>query len=577
MAKNLYKAKFQDKLPLGGIGTGHITLGCDGSITSPMSESSNLSFFVIKAEIDGELFDAKVLQSWHVDGVELPCFESATAKSFFPFTEICFSDFSFPADVKMTSFSPFIPLNDTDSGIPAVNFDFEVINKSVERIDYSICLVSANVNENPYNRMGCTDTGEAYIHLSGYEENSPNTCIATSGKNVSFCEYTTPVDFTKNITENETLCNATKQECSSSFACGALCTHFSLSKGESMATSFCLSWYKPENEFSRNYYAQYFESSLECASYLFRQKDRLFSCGMEFCENIFGATLPKNLLDDVNKDLFEFSKKDHLRLENGTLVSGEKSEFCGIKSFINRSGILASLFPVLEYSEVEDFYKSGRLDNAGDQEILLYILRSYRKFVLCADLDALIEDWYYIVKGMEKVYGEDGKANGKSDICLQSAAIDACIKMAEAVKDKKRHELYSSMCETLPLCQASLDIAQGYARINEISGFEYDAVEKHICFNPKSDSCPLDTGDTFRCFFCTPSCYGYVEEGIDYLEINLLHGTLSLRSFGVPRTPRLVQYGGRNWRFESKNLTAILDSDLEVTPQKKLTILIDIK
>lgn len=573
MAKNLYKAKFEDKLPLGGIATGHITLGCDGSITADAP-----TFFAIKAEKDGELFDARILQSSQNEAVSLPCFENSTANSYFPFTEICFSDSSFPADVKMTAFSPFIPLNDTDSGIPAVCFEFEVISKSDDRIDYSICLVSSNINENAYNRMGCTDTGEAYIHLSGDCENPQNTCIATDGKNVSFCEYIKSTDgFIKNFTENPTLYNKTKSECPESFASGAICTHFSLCRDECQKCTFCFSWYNPVGVLSRNYYAQYFESGLECASYFLRQYDRLNSQSLEFTAYIFGATIDCQALEEVNKELFALTNKKLYRLDNGTLVSDTKTRFSDIDSFLWRSDALTSLFPTLEYSEVEHFYKSGNYENTNDEEKLISILRSYRKYMLSADVDALIEDWYYIVKCMENIFGENGKNKSKADAELQGAAIGAASVMAEAVKDKKRHELYSSMLDGLPLCQVSMDIMGGFASINEISGFEYRADTRHIGFNPKSDSCPLDIGGTFRCFFCTPTCYGYAEEGIDYIEINLLHGTLNVRSFGVPRTPRLVQYGGRNWKFTNENLTAVLDSDLEITPQKKLTIFIDIK
>ena len=572
MAKTLYKAKFEDKLPLGGIATGHITLGCDGSITAPAP-----SFFVIKAEKDGKLFDTRILQSSQNAAFPFPCFEKSVASSYFPFTEICFSDSSFPADVKMTAFSPFIPLNDTDSGIPAVSFEFEVTSDADERTDYSICLVSANINENAYNRMGCTDTGEAYIHLSGDGETSENSCIATNGKNISFCEYTNLIDFANNFTASETLCNKTKTECPESFASGALCTHFSLDAYESTRVCFCLSWYKPENEFSRNYYAQYFESGLECASYLFRQKDRLFGSSMDFCENIFGATLPESVLEEINKDLFAFSSKSFIRLDDGTLVSGEKQSFSDFEAFLSRAEIMPTLFPSAEYSETERFYRQAVYETAQDKDIIMCVLSSYRSYLLGGDIDALIEDWYYITKCMEKLFDEDGICKSNAEEVLITAVTEAAAFMAQAVKDRKRHEFYSSLLQNLPMEQFSLGITEGFAKLNEISGFEYNAVERHIGFNPKSDFCPLDDGGTFRCFFCTPQGYGYVEEGIDYIEINLLKGSLNLRSFGVPRTPRLVQYGGRNWRFENKNLVALLDSDLEITPQKKLTIFIDIK
>ena len=573
MAKKLYKADFKDKLPLGGIGTGHIDLAKDGRISADF-----LSLFAVKAEKDGGLFDARMLEGMGGTGSPLPCFEKASAKSFFPFSEICFSDSSFPADVKMTAFSPFIPLSDTDSGIPAVMFDFTLTNKFDTRIEYSICASLRNEIEGGFNRMGCTDTGEAYIFLSENAEHPQNICIATSGKNISFCEYSSSLsDVIDNFTKEATLTNKTKFECENTLPFGALATHFSLEAGETKTVCFCISWYKPENEFSRNYYAQYFESALECASYFFRQKGRLFAGSMEFCENVLGATLTEGVLSEINDDLFSLINDGSLRLSDGTLKSVKKQQFCDMDSFLSVSSPIANLFPSLEYSEVLSFYKNGLYEKAPDSELALAILRSYRKYILSADVDALIEDWYYIVKCSERLFGENMDITPRIGSDIQAAVVEALSVMSEAVKDKKRHGMYPRVLENLPLCQFSMCIAKGYARLSELSGFTYSAVDRHIGFNPSSDSCPLDVGGTFRCFFCTPKGFGYVEEGIDYIEINLLSGKLDIRSFSVPRTPRLVQYGGRNWRFENRNLVVHLDSDLEVTPHKKLTIFIDIK
>ena len=185
MAKTLYKADFSDKLPLGGIATGHINFCNNGSVLCDF-----LPHFAIKAEKEGQLTDARILQSTSLACSDAPYFEKSEAFSHFPFAEIILSDSSFPADVKMSAFSPFIPLNDTDSGIPAVSFTFEITNRCSERLDFSVACHSQNTSESPYNRMGCTDTGEAYVFLSSDTELSSNFCISTNGKNVSFCEYT---------------------------------------------------------------------------------------------------------------------------------------------------------------------------------------------------------------------------------------------------------------------------------------------------------------------------------------------------------------------------------------------------
>ena len=524
MAKTLYKADFSDKLPLGGIATGHINFCNNGSVLCDFSPH-----FAIKAEKEGQLTDARILQSTSLAGSDAPYFEKSEAFSHFPFAEIILSDSSFPADVKMSAFSPFIPLNDTDSGIPAVSFTFEITNRCSERLDFSVACHSQNTSESPYNRMGCTDTGEAYVFLSSDTELSSNFCISTNGKNVSFCEYTESfADFWKNFIENTTLYNKTKSCVSSSFAGSALSTHFSLGENESTKVSFCISWYNSENAFSRNYYAQYFESSLE------------------FSSTVFSSTLPGNALEEVNRDLFSLIGKDLLRLDDGTLVTEEKEAFTGLSQFISRQSSLSNLFPALDYSKTLHFYKSGLYENAKQEELLLAILSSYRKFLLSGDTDALIEDWYYVAKCLEKLYGENAEIECPADDFLQNSAIEAVCVMAEAVKDKKRLELYSEKLLACPLVQFSMDISYGFAKLYEYQGFGYSAKDSSISFNPLSDICPLDDGGTFKCFFCTPQGFGYVEEGIDYIEINLLSGKLGIRSFGVPRTPRLVQYVSQN-------------------------------
>ena len=574
MAKNLYCANFEKQVHIGGIATGHITLSPCGSLSS----QADGTFFTVKAEKDGLLYDAKLLQTKSIDGLNLSCFESSSASSHFPFAEISFTDSKFPAEVKMTSFSPFIPLNDTDSGIPGVVFEFEFTNISEDRVDFSLCCVTKNPNTNSFNRMGCTDTGEAYIFLGGEDEDADCRSIATNGKNVSFCEYIKSHDgFIKNFTENYTLYNKTKSECPVENSCGALCTHFSLDKGETASVTFCYSWYQKSNSLSRNYYAQYFESALECCSYLFRQLDRLKTQSLEFSEYVLGATLPEDVLYRINEDLFSLANNDCLRLDCGTFITNEKENFIDMESFISRSNTISHLFPCLERSNLLHFFKKGLYEKAKSDELCLAILRVYRKYILDGNLDDLIEDWYYVVKCMDILCDEDGKTKAGIDDNLKSAVIESVCIMAQDVKDKKRQELYSSFKKLSSVGQISMDICEGFSKLYEISGFEYSAKDKHIGFYPSSDSCPLDIGETFRSFFCTPFGYGYVEEGIDYIEINLLNGKLDIRSFGVPRTPRLVQYGGRNWRFTNNQLIAVLDSDLEITPHKKLTIFIDIK
>ncbi|MCX8171781.1 MAG: GH116 family glycosyl-hydrolase, partial [Candidatus Bathyarchaeota archaeon] len=159
--------------PIGGIGTGCIGLAGNGRLIDweifnrPNKGSVNgVSHFAVKAEADGKLLDARVLngdlpppytgelnkpmfQSFgfgppigYMAG--LPHFRDFEFEGTYPIAKIRFSDEKFPGKVQMTAFNPFIPLNDLDSSIPAAFFEIEIENTSVEDIVYTVCLVVQN-------------------------------------------------------------------------------------------------------------------------------------------------------------------------------------------------------------------------------------------------------------------------------------------------------------------------------------------------------------------------------------------------------------------------------------------------
>ncbi len=574
---------------LGGLASGKIHIDEKGKIdASRLFGIDGFPVFAIKAFGSG-MAKSLVLQGEKNSNLTFGCFENSTCKCAFPFYNLSLGDNGFPAKVELCAFNPLLILNDTDSGIPAAFLEFEVENTSDEKLNFSICSICQNPFKNGSNRMGCSESGEAYIFLSGNEK---NMCISTDEKNISFCENISSLtEFEKSFTLYDTLENIS---CDTKDKSGAVCAHFSLEKGQKHMVRFIISWFIPQNGSCKNYYTNYFESSVECSSYCFGHYDRLRGESQTFAKLIFDATLPKNVLENVNRDLICFSEQNISRLSNGSLVTEDYEKFSDMNSFICRSGILCSLFPLLEYSQAAYLYKNCLGDNGeilfngenNPERQLLLILRSYRKYILSADVNELIEDWYYIVKAFDFFCGDenalrldkngDGRISVPSLQLTYSACIYAMGEMANAVKDKKRYEKYSAMYKNAPM-QEAIDYSIGFSRLCEYSGFCYDATVNHIGFAPLSNECPLDFGGTFRCPFFTPDGYGYVEEGIDYIEINMIKGSLFIRSFGVPRVPRLVQYGGRNWKFENKENVALLDSELEVTQSKKLTILIDIK
>ena len=153
------------RFPLGGIGSGGFSISGSGRLVDwsirnrPALQGYNgYSHFAIKAEQDGKLVDARVLNGPYdlnpsgapglrkmFDGfghganrqtlAGVPHFREVDFYGRFPTADLVFKDERFPGGVRMTALSPFIPHNDRDSSMPVAMFEFELVNDTERRLD----------------------------------------------------------------------------------------------------------------------------------------------------------------------------------------------------------------------------------------------------------------------------------------------------------------------------------------------------------------------------------------------------------------------------------------------------------
>src|SRR5690349_3219137 len=133
--------------PLGGIGTGNVSLGARGELRdweifnhpgkgTPMPNT----FFAIRAQAGDDAPVARVLEGpiqpphdlshgyhpWTNAG--LPRLSGATMRGEYPFAWIDFADDKLPVQVSLEAYTPLVPLNSEDSGIPGAIFTYTVRN-----------------------------------------------------------------------------------------------------------------------------------------------------------------------------------------------------------------------------------------------------------------------------------------------------------------------------------------------------------------------------------------------------------------------------------------------------------------
>ena len=403
--------------PLGGIGSGCIGIAGNGRLIDweifnrPNKGSTNgFSHFAVKAEVDGKVLDARVLngdllppytgelsrppfQSFgfgppreYLAG--LPHFKEVVFEGEYPIARLRFKEDKFPGDVEMIAFNPFIPLNDKDSSIPAAFFEIRIRNTTKEKITYTVCLsvrnpLPAGTTVNTYGEKGKVK----FIRLSSSELNEDDVrfgdlTIATDAVDVSYQEYwyrgrwfDDLIVFWRDFTSPGRLINrrypkgapGIQDHCS-------LAAHLQVEPGETGSVKFIISWnfpncynyWNPESEKPRtwrNYYATIFKDSTESAIYGLENWDRLYRETMEFKEALFSSTLPSYVLDAVSANLSILKSPTLLRLEDGSLYGFEGChptsgccEGCCMHVW-NYVIALPFLFPKLERSMLDLYFK----------------------------------------------------------------------------------------------------------------------------------------------------------------------------------------------------------------------------
>jgi len=154
-------------MPVGGIGTGTVSLGGRGNLQdweimgrpakgyNPGSGRNNSAFFTLYTEVRGKK-DLRLLEGpvpfYEYEGASgaiatnhgLPRFNEASFEAAYPFGQVNLKTPQIPVIVKMKAFNPLIPGDIANSSIPLAIIDFELKNNSNEPVTFSICGTMQN-------------------------------------------------------------------------------------------------------------------------------------------------------------------------------------------------------------------------------------------------------------------------------------------------------------------------------------------------------------------------------------------------------------------------------------------------
>jgi uncharacterized protein (DUF608 family) len=368
--------------PLGGIGTGSVSLGGRGQLRDweifnrpGKGVTLPYTFFAIWAQAPGGHPIARVLEARlqppyaRADGLAsaelsgLPRLASCTFQGAYPFARLVFADTQLPLQVELEAFNPMAPLDADLSSLPAAIFTWRLHNRGAAPVDATLAFSLANVagydgatklDRNASTRMlgGCLNSWRHEHGLAGiamttekYAAEHPNfgsLAIATPWPDLTYTLrwkragwFDAIQSFWDDFADGRLRDDPTPDRSPDGrIDYGTLGLRVRLDPGQQVELPFVLAWHTPNltNTWNAgspgleplvgqpvgNYYTRRFEDAWHVAAHTIRELPRLYASTRRFHETLFESTLPAHVLDAVSSQMSIIRTTTCLRTSDGT-------------------------------------------------------------------------------------------------------------------------------------------------------------------------------------------------------------------------------------------------------------------
>ena len=369
-------------LPLGGIGTGTISLGGRGELRDfeMMNRPAKGLFgvddyFAISVKgantprrtkmLAGPLCDFEYLDANGKSAFNhgLPRFTAASFKAAYPFGQVFLTDRSIPVEVRIKGFNPLVPGDVEASSLPIASLRYEVTNVSGETLEVSVCGSLRNIigcdgtktmpdwNGNPIFcgmknnvnefREGEVVRGIAFLpgDVDPKDAAWGTMALVTAEKDgVSWRVDGPPNDWSKKSQDFWDDFSADgevtqREKSADSDPMGSLCVKKSIQPGETKAFQFWITWSFPnrktwfgkgtEGETVGNWYTRRFPDAWKAACDIVPEMESLERRTLDFVRGVLALDAPAELKDAALSNLSVLRSQTTFRTADGRFFGWE--------------------------------------------------------------------------------------------------------------------------------------------------------------------------------------------------------------------------------------------------------------
>jgi uncharacterized protein (DUF608 family) len=387
----------QVAMPIGGIGTGCICLNGYGGLqdfsirnrpgitaVDARFAPSDAAFAILHIKgnpsitklVEGPLPPEKIFdqglqgQGYRRGGHEgFPRFEKCTFKGEYPFGEVFLTDPKAPLEVMVTSWNPFIPRDDKNSGIPCAILEYKIQNPSRQKVEfqfsYHLSHFAEGCGQDRANSRNEAIPGQGVFFFNTEKPNAESfgsACLLSVREKPLIkamwlrsagWEFDSLSALWREVSAGELAVNDGSNVIDSKGRNGgSILFEGQLSPEESITYPIVITWHfpncylqvggiapEPPNDCKettgcrtlpeavgpawRPYYASQWKNARDVALYIKEHYQILRSRTVAFKDAFFSSTLPPYVLDAVSANLGIMKSPTVLREENGNLWGWE--------------------------------------------------------------------------------------------------------------------------------------------------------------------------------------------------------------------------------------------------------------
>ncbi len=373
---------FQVALPLGGIGTGTVSLGGRGELRdwelmnvpakkfSTVTTGNNAPFFAIYVKpregkatttlLAGPLYTHEYLhyEGRPVNHHGLPRFAHASFDAAYPLGQVHLWDEQLPVKVTVKGFNPLVPGDADASGLPIAVLAYEVTNLTNQPMEAAVCgslrnfigvdgskfhfnwkgdMVPSGGKKNKNEYRNSNRLSGIYLFSEGVDKNAPawgTMALTTQADQGVSCRTSSVSDVWSNAMldfwddfSDDGLLTPKEQEADED-PMASLAVRKTIAAGETKVFTFFLTWNFPNRKawadtIVGNYYSQKYPDAWKAAEIIIPQLPALEKKTLDFVKALVDSSYPEVIKEAALFNLATLRSQTVFRLPDGHLMGWE--------------------------------------------------------------------------------------------------------------------------------------------------------------------------------------------------------------------------------------------------------------